>query len=270
MPPRPVQVRWKSVSYVCTTLKTRGMLESMPTAESDAQAARRQLERVLASVGFSRNERMARFLRFIVEQHLDGKDGDLKESVIAIEVFGRTPGYDSTKDSIVRTEAGRLRARLGEYYTDKGKGDALVIELPKGGYVPVLRPLVAASRTTIDEPKRRSRPILRVALAGLAVALGVVGWWQVQRRNTPIGIAVLPFENLSHDPADDYFADGLTDELIRNLSIIDGLAPRSRTSSFAFKGKPRNVREVGRNLERIIFWKVPFCVLANNCALTPS
>ena len=61
-------------------------------------------------------------------------------------------------------------------------------------------------------------------------------------------IAVLPFENLSHDSANDYFADGLTDELIRNLSIIDGLSPRSQTSSFVFKGKPRNVREAGKEL----------------------
>ena len=55
--------------------------------------------------------------------------------------------------------------------------------------------------------------------------------------------------NLSQDPANDYFADGLTDEIIRNLSIIDGLAVRSQTSSFVFKGKPRNVREAGKQLE---------------------
>ena len=63
-----------------------------------------------------------------------------------------------------------------------------------------------------------------------------------------MAIAVLPLENVSHDPANDYFADGLTDELIRNLSIIDGLVVRSRTSSFAFRGKPQNVREAGRQL----------------------
>lgn len=61
-------------------------------------------------------------------------------------------------------------------------------------------------------------------------------------------IAVLPFKNLSDDPNDEYFADGLTDEIIRNLSVIDGLEVRSRTSSFAFKGKPRNVRDVGQQL----------------------
>ena len=56
-------------------------------------------------------------------------------------------------------------------------------------------------------------------------------------------------ENTSHDPANDYFADGLTDELIRNLSIIDGLTVRSRTSSFGLKGKPRNIHDAGRQLQ---------------------
>jgi TolB-like protein/Flp pilus assembly protein TadD len=60
---------------------------------------------------------------------------------------------------------------------------------------------------------------------------------------------VLPLVGLSQDPANDYFADGLTAEIIRNLSIIDGLAVRSQTSSFAFKGKPRNVRDAGQQLQ---------------------
>ena len=82
----------------------------MPSLESEAQAARRQLERVLESPGFSRNERLSRFLRFVVEGHLDSKDDELKESVIAIEVFGRRPDFDSRLDPVVRTEAARLRA----------------------------------------------------------------------------------------------------------------------------------------------------------------
>ena len=97
--------------------------------------------------------------------------------------------------------------------------------------------------------KRRPRIWLLAALVGLAVALGVMGWWRVQHTGTPIEIAVLPLENLSHDSANDYFADGLTGELIRNLSIIEGLAVRSQTSSFAFKGKPLNVHEAGQQLK---------------------
>src|SRR5205807_2013181 len=85
-------------------------------------------------------------------------------------------------------------------------------------------------------------------LACLTVALAVTGWWWIRHKSAPVTIAVLPLSNLSKDASNDYFADGLTDEIIRNLSIIDGLAVRSQTSSFVFKGKPRNVREAGKEL----------------------
>jgi hypothetical protein len=64
------------------------------TAEIELQAARRQLERVVASAGSSHNERLVRFLRFVVEQHLEGKDDELKESVVAVEVFGRSADHN--------------------------------------------------------------------------------------------------------------------------------------------------------------------------------
>ena len=92
------------------------------------------------------------------------------------------------------------------------------------------------------------RPWLQRAFAVLAVAVAAAGWWWVQRAPEQITIAVLPLTDLSPDPSNAYFADGLTDELIRDLSIIDGLAVRSHTSSFFFKGKPRNVREAGEQL----------------------
>ena len=113
----------------------------MTAAESAEGAARRQLERILGSPGFSRNERLSRFLRFIVERRLERRDSEIKESVLAVEVFGRAAGHDPKLDSIVRTEAARLRARLHEYYQGPGKYDSLVIEMPKGGYVPEFRSL---------------------------------------------------------------------------------------------------------------------------------
>src|SRR4029079_6961879 len=87
-----------------------------------------------------------------------------------------------------------------------------------------------------------------IPLAGLALVLAVGGWWWVGHKSAAIAIAVLPLNNLSADPANDYFADGLTGEIIRNLSIIDGLAVRSQTSSFVFKGKQQNIREAGKLL----------------------
>jgi len=223
----------------------------MPAAEFDVDAARRQLERVLCSTGFSRNERLARFLRFVVEQHLEGRDREIKESVIAVEVFGRRTDHDPKQDSIVRTEATRLRARLRDYYAEEGKSDPLVIELPKGGYAPIVRQIPANSTpgTAAPAPSSRSRSLLLpIALVIVAVSVVAIGMWRFERGKEPISIAVLPLSNLSQDPGNEYFADGLTDEIIRNLSIIDGLAVRSQTSSFVFKGKPRNIREAGKQL----------------------
>ena len=231
----------------------------MLTEEAELQAARRQLERVLASPGFARNERLSRFLRFVVERHLEGRDSEIKESLLAIEVFGRSPGYDPKQDPIVRTEAIRLRARLSEYYQDEGKDDPLVIELPKGGYVPVIRPSQRRPETTTPLMTAHSEPPLRrwrlgtrvwvgAALACLVVGLAAMGWWRFHPE-VPIPIAVLPLINLNQDPANDYFADGLTSEIIRNLSIIDGLATRSEASSFALKSKPLKGRDAGKQLE---------------------
>jgi len=221
----------------------------VPTREAGPQAARSELERVLASPGFARNERLSRFLRYVVERHLEGRDSEIKESLLAIEVFGRPTDYDPKQDPIVRTEASRLRARLSEYYLGEGKDDPLVIELPKGGYVPAFRAGVGG-QVPVPQNRRSSRrwPWAAAAVACVLVLLAA-GWWRLQRQNEPVSIAVLPLINLNQDSANDYFADGLTGEIIRNLSLIDGLAVRSETSSFAFKGKPQKARDAGKQLE---------------------
>jgi TolB-like protein/Flp pilus assembly protein TadD len=221
----------------------------MASVESEAQAVRRQLERVLASSGFSRNERMSRFLRFVVEGHLDGRDHELKESVIAVEVFGRSPDFDSRLDPVVRTEASRLRSRISEYYINDGKGDTVVIELPKGGYIPRIRYIEEERKAVPSVPEKERSRFGALALAGLATGLACFGWMWMHHQTEPIAIAVLPLENTGHDPDNEYFADGLTDELIRNLSIIEGLAVRSRTSSFGIKGKPRSIQDAGQMLQ---------------------
>ncbi len=214
------------------------------------QAVRRQLERILSSPEFARNERLSRFLRFVVERRLEGRDDEVKETLIAVEVFGRRPDYDPKQDSIVRTEAARLRARLHEYYFEgAGREDALVLEVPKGGYLPTVRQReFRAAEST--RPVRTMR--WAAALAVLAAAAGAVTlltmWWSPSA-SSPIRLAVLPLETLGADSAPSAFADGLTDEIIRSLSVIEGLDVRSRTSSFAFKGRPRNIRETARELD---------------------
>jgi eukaryotic-like serine/threonine-protein kinase len=64
-----------------------------------------------------------------------------------------------------------------------------------------------------------------------------------------ISIAVLPMRNVSSDPENEYFSDGLTDELISSLGTLPGLRVVSRTSAFSFKGTTRNIREIGESLD---------------------
>src|SRR4026209_1164003 len=103
----------------------------MSSTGKDPIAIRRQLEKVLSSKGFIQSKRLSHFLRFIVEKHLNGKDDELKETLIAVEVFDVKADYDSSQDSIVRTEAGRLRSRLVEYYAAEGIDVPVIIELPR-------------------------------------------------------------------------------------------------------------------------------------------
>lgn len=228
----------------------------MPPVGSEGRAqnsgVRSQLDRILDSAAFARNERISRFLRFVVEHHLEGRDDELKESLIAIGVFGRPPDYDPKQDPIVRAEASRLRARLGEYYLGQGKDDPLIIELPKGGYVPLIRSGIgtgpsAPAPDSVQSARWRLWAV--TALGCLAVVVAAVGWWRLHPQNAPVPIAVLPLINLNQDPANDYLADGLTSEIIRNLTIIEGLTVRSEASSFAFKGKAQKSRDVGNQLE---------------------
>ena len=104
------------VVYTLNTLielATRLVVMEKPGSE----LVRNQLEKILASEGFARNERLRGFLRFVVEGELSGEWGQVKECVIGSSAFGRRPAYDVRRDSVVRTEALRLRARLMEYYT---------------------------------------------------------------------------------------------------------------------------------------------------------
>jgi TolB-like protein/tetratricopeptide (TPR) repeat protein len=222
----------------------------MATAQDKGLAARKELERVLASACFARSEGLSRLLRFLVERQLEGRDSELKESLIGVEVYGRRPDYDPKLDSTVRSEMARLRARLSKYYTTEGSQDPLVIDLPKGGYVPVFREPAFGIRQAAQamHGAQRQRLWFFAGLAGLVAAATALGvWWDVHK-GAPIPIAVLPLVNLSPDPANEYLADGLTSEIISELSIIDGLSVRSQTSSFALKGKTRNVGEAGRQL----------------------
>ncbi len=109
------------------------------SGEPSPDLALEQLERLLASRDFDATPRSRAFLRFIVEETLAGRQDGLTQTAVATRVFDRRQDFDPTIDPIVRIQAGRLRRSLERYYLLAGGGDPVRIDLPRGGYVPVVR-----------------------------------------------------------------------------------------------------------------------------------
>ena len=200
------------------------VLPTLSPTQAGAQPVRQHLDRVLASSQFVNSHRLSRFLRFIVERTLDNAEDELKESVVGIQVFDRPAGYDPKIDSIVRVQARQLRSKLQMYYAEPGYRDTVRFEVPKGSYVLVIR--------TADEPR------LLLVSPGAAAA----------KSQPAADLAVLPFANFSSDPETEYFSDGVSEEILTALSQVRGLRLIARTSSFQFKGRNRDLREVARAL----------------------
>ncbi len=225
----------------------------------DKDAIRVQLRRILAGEGFKRSERICRFLSFVVEQTLQGSGDELKESVLAVEVYDRPPDYNPKIDPIVRNDARRVRAKLSEYYETEGSSDPVIIEIPKGSYLPAFREREALALESTASPwsVRRILKLFsrRQVIAAGAAALLVVGfamYWAGRQRGPrsrpPVSIAVLPFVTLGPDAGSEYLSDGLTEDLINALANVDGLRVPARTSAFAFKGKQLDIRDIGARL----------------------
>src|SRR5580700_11647611 len=114
---------------------------SEPTSEGEIaqEAIREELSRILESSIFVQSNRLGRFLRYTVETTLAGDAERLKEYVIGTEVYDRRPPYHPSIDSIVRSEARRLRSKLRQYYESAGKDDPVFIYYRTGSYVPAFR-----------------------------------------------------------------------------------------------------------------------------------
>lgn len=107
-----------------------------PLTDEDVSLVREQLQRMLATPLFTRSKRYHDFLRYVVEKTLAGKAEELKERTIGVEVFGRTPMYDTGLDAVVRITAGEVRKRIAQYYHENGHEHEILIELHAGSYIP--------------------------------------------------------------------------------------------------------------------------------------
>jgi adenylate cyclase len=185
----------------------------------EESAVRKQLEAVAKSSYFLHADRLLQLLRYVVEAKLDDRTECISQKQLAMSVFNRDEHFDSAIDSIVRVEAGRLRSKLLEYYTNDGSSDPIRFELPKGQYVPRIYEYDIARQGKSDDGNEA----------------------------TP-SIAVLPFENMSGDKEQDYFGDGISEDLLTDLAKFSNLLVIARNSSFRYKGSSLSVNEIGREL----------------------
>jgi len=218
----------------------------------DPEVVRAAVGRVTSSRVFANAARSQRFLSWVVEQVLAGEKESIKEVVLGIEVFDRAQDFDPRTDTIVRVEAGKLRKRLQEYYETEGAGDPVRIDVPKGAYVPQFQ--LADIAPSGDPPRQEKRAHRKWFAIGITVlALVTLGLWSLFRGRATQSpdlptVVVLPLLNLSADPSNEYFADGLTEDLTDSLARTGEVQVVSRTSAFLFKGKQSDVREIGAKL----------------------
>jgi TolB-like protein/DNA-binding winged helix-turn-helix (wHTH) protein/Tfp pilus assembly protein PilF len=160
-------------------------------------------------------------------------------------------------DHSLNTAIKRLRDVLG----DSAEHPRFVETVARRGYrfiapieEPSEEPQAVAHQhepAAVPSPRRGRRASLVVAslaLAAVVITTWAIWWSSRQLETRPIRLAVLPFVNLSSNSDNEYFSDGLTEEIIQSLSVIDGLEVTSRTSSFALKGARVDIPEAASRL----------------------
>ena len=171
------------------------------------------IDRLAGSRVLHGSESLCRLLRYLAEHGLQNPGSPIKEYQIATEVFGRPSDFDPHVDSAIRVQAGRLRMKLAEYYSSEGKGDPILVELPKGSYTLTFhaRSIGASTKpVTVQkpEPARKRNGILVNWAAGVlalsillaaAVAMLVVKWQNhlrsdaVSSKSKPVPVAYQTF-----------------------------------------------------------------------------
>ena len=205
-----------------------------------ADAIRATVERIVASPDFAASDRARRFLRYVVEETLSGRSERIKAFSVAVEVFGRDESFDPQNDPVVRIEAGRLRRALEHYYLLSGQDDPVIIDIPKGGYVPTFRfgaveelagtPVEDEVAPVVAPPpgsrRRRSRGWWPRCWRWSAL-VGAVAWYatglppfNAAEATVPLTgprVVVLPFVDLGDGSVSALYSAALTDDIVSAL-----------------------------------------------------
>jgi hypothetical protein len=154
------------------------------------------VERITDSPHLKSSPRLCQFLFYVAECAIRNAPEEATEQQIGIRVFGRPPGYNSSEDSIVRTHARLLRQKLELYFAQEGHAEKIVVEVPKGHYLPVFQPRsskapgIHAAENATAAATMPTPPYLWLwafvgVLVALALAAGVIAWHPWNRTRTP-------------------------------------------------------------------------------------
>ena len=144
-----------------------------------------EVDKLVNSHTLHGSESLCKLLRYLAEHAVRHPGVALKEYQIATEVFGRPAGFDPQLDSLVRVQAGRLRAKIAEYYATEGADDPIRVELPKGTYSLAFHAASPSGKNVIHpvpplpEPKPvigaqpSSRAILILSILLVTAVLGI-------------------------------------------------------------------------------------------------
>jgi len=159
----------------------------------------KQVERLACSSVLHGSESLRKLLQYLARHAVDHNGLPLKEYQIATEVFGRPANFDPQVDSTIRVQAGRLRAKLAEYYASEGADDSILVELPKGSYALSFHHRAPANgrkatvgtadlAETSTQGKSGWTVVVVVLSLLLSVAIGII--WELARNRTSAPVAV--------------------------------------------------------------------------------
>jgi len=150
------------------------------------------IARLVVSHTLHGSESLCKLLRYLAKQAIEHPGVQVKEYQIATEVLGRQADFDPQLDSMVRVQAGRLRAKLTEYYSTEGASDPYHVELPKGSYAVVFHQRSKQAQPNVATEAREFASRARQAVgnhwlvpmltAALLVALAMIGWLVLGRK----------------------------------------------------------------------------------------
>jgi hypothetical protein len=156
----------------------------------------RELDQILKSTSFRKSPRGRQFLSYVVEQKLNGREDDLKERTIGVEVFQRAPGYATGDDPVVRVQASDVRRRLEQYHQANSNSGPVRIDLPVGSYCPSfqrptvnqqLAPAVDQNQDLVAAPRRpHQQPMIFWIVSALCSILAFVAGLAIMKLKSPV------------------------------------------------------------------------------------